>query len=101
MVMVSSTLVYGAHPRNPNFLTESAELRGHRDSRFINDKVRAEILVLGKEEVGRVGRDGSGQSQQAQEHPGEEEAPRDAGTGSGDWCAWCAPPTSTTTLSGR
>jgi UDP-glucose 4-epimerase len=42
VVMVSTTLVYGAHPHNPNFLTEDAELRGHRDSRFINDKVRAE-----------------------------------------------------------
>jgi UDP-glucose 4-epimerase len=41
-VMVSTTLVYGAHAHNPNFLTEDAELRGHRDSRFINDKVRAE-----------------------------------------------------------
>jgi UDP-glucose 4-epimerase len=40
--MVSTTLVYGAHRRNPNFLTEDAELRGHRDSRFVNDKVRAE-----------------------------------------------------------
>ena len=42
VVMISTTLVYGAHPKNPNFLTEDAELRGHRDSRFVNDKVRAE-----------------------------------------------------------
>jgi len=42
LVMVSTTMVYGAHPKNPNFLTEDAELRGHRDSRFINDKVKAE-----------------------------------------------------------
>ena len=41
-VMISNTLVYGAHPKNPNFITEDAELRGHRDSRFVNDKVRAE-----------------------------------------------------------
>src|SRR4029077_18979767 len=41
----STTLVYGAHPKNPNFLTEDAELRGHRDSRFVNDKVRAERQV--------------------------------------------------------
>src|SRR5690349_9722012 len=46
LVMVSTTLVYGAHPRNPNFLAETAELRGHRDSRFINDKVRAEKQAL-------------------------------------------------------
>ena len=42
LLMVSTTMVYGAHPQNPNFLTEEAELRGHRDSRFVNDKVRAE-----------------------------------------------------------
>jgi UDP-glucose 4-epimerase len=45
LVMLSTTLVYGAHPKNPNFLTEDAELRGHRDSRFVNDKVRAERQV--------------------------------------------------------
>jgi UDP-glucose 4-epimerase len=44
-VMISTTLVYGAHPKNPNFLIEEAELRGHRDSRFVNDKVRAERQV--------------------------------------------------------
>lgn len=45
LVMVSTTLVYGAHPKNPNFLVEDAELRGHRDSRFVNDKLRAEKQV--------------------------------------------------------
>ncbi|HEY0192295.1 MAG TPA: NAD-dependent epimerase/dehydratase family protein [Kofleriaceae bacterium] len=45
LVMVSTTLIYGAHPKNPNFLTEDAELRGHRDSRFVNDKVRADRQV--------------------------------------------------------
>jgi UDP-glucose 4-epimerase len=45
LVMISTTLVYGAHPKNPNFLTEDSELRGHRDSRFVNDKVRAERQV--------------------------------------------------------
>ncbi len=45
LIMVSTTLVYGAHRRNPNFLTEDAELRGHRDSRFVNDKVRAERQI--------------------------------------------------------
>jgi UDP-glucose 4-epimerase len=44
-VMISTTLVYGAHPSNPNFLTEDADLRGHRDSRFVNDKVRAERQI--------------------------------------------------------
>jgi UDP-glucose 4-epimerase len=42
VVMISTTLVYGASPDNPNFLSENHELRGHTDSRFINDKVRAE-----------------------------------------------------------
>ncbi|HWU90948.1 MAG TPA: NAD-dependent epimerase/dehydratase family protein [Kofleriaceae bacterium] len=45
LVMISTTLVYGAHPKNPNFLVEDAELRGHRDSRFVNDKLRAEKQV--------------------------------------------------------
>ena len=45
LVMISTTLVYDAHPKNPNFLTEDSELRGHRDSRFVNDKVRAERQV--------------------------------------------------------
>jgi len=44
-VMVSTTLIYGAHPKNPNFLVEDAELKGHRDSRFVNDKLRAEKHV--------------------------------------------------------
>jgi len=44
-VMISTTLVYGAHPKNPNFLIEESELKGHRDSRFVNDKVRAEKQV--------------------------------------------------------
>ena len=57
LVMISTTLVYGAHPKNPNFLTEDAELRGHRDSRFVNDKVRAERQVqrFAKEHPGRRG----------------------------------------------
>jgi len=44
VVMVSTTLVYGAHPKNPNFLTEDMELRGQTANagRFIGDKVRAE-----------------------------------------------------------
>src|SRR5262249_59950932 len=45
LILISTTVVYGAHPKNPNFLTEDAELRGHRDSRFVNDKVRAERQV--------------------------------------------------------
>ena len=41
-VMVGTTMTYGAYPHNPNYLPETAELHGHRDSRFINDKVRAD-----------------------------------------------------------
>jgi UDP-glucose 4-epimerase len=42
LVMISTTMVYGASPKNPNFLSESHELRGHPRSRFINDKVNVE-----------------------------------------------------------
>src|SRR5262249_10053801 len=41
-ILWSGTVVYGAHPLNPNFLTEEHELRGHPRSRFINDKLEAE-----------------------------------------------------------
>ena len=58
LVLLSTTMVYGAHPKNPNFLTEDAELRGHRDSRFVNDKLRAERQV----------------QRYAKEHPGVEVA---------------------------
>jgi UDP-glucose 4-epimerase len=44
-VLSSTTLVYGASPQNPNFLSETHELRGHPRSRFINDKVGAEKQV--------------------------------------------------------
>lgn len=44
-VLASTTLVYGASPRNPNFLGEDHELKGHPRSRFINDKVGAEKQV--------------------------------------------------------
>jgi UDP-glucose 4-epimerase len=45
LVLSSTTLVYGAHPLNPNFLSEEHELRGHPRSRFVNDKVAAERQV--------------------------------------------------------
>jgi UDP-glucose 4-epimerase len=41
-VLASSTIVYGATPLNPNFLAEDHPLRGHRRSRFVNDKLEAE-----------------------------------------------------------
>jgi len=46
LLMTSTTMVYGASPTNPNFLTEDDELKGHADSRFINDKVGAERQAL-------------------------------------------------------
>jgi UDP-glucose 4-epimerase len=45
LVLSSTPLVYGADPKNPNFLAESAELRGLPRSRFVNDKVNAEKQV--------------------------------------------------------
>jgi UDP-glucose 4-epimerase len=42
LVMLSTTLVYGAHPLNPNFLTEAHEPKGHPKSRFVKDKLEAE-----------------------------------------------------------
>lgn len=45
LVLASTTLVYGAHAANPNFLSERHELRGHARSRFVQDKVAAEKQV--------------------------------------------------------
>jgi UDP-glucose 4-epimerase len=46
LVVWSQTVVYGAHPLNPNFLTEDHELRGASSrSRFVKDKVEVERQV--------------------------------------------------------
>ncbi len=46
LVVWSQTVVYGAHPLNPNFLVEEHELRGDKSkSRFVRDKVEAERQV--------------------------------------------------------
>jgi UDP-glucose 4-epimerase len=46
LVVWSQTVVYGAHPANPNFLSEDHELRGGvSKSRFVKDKVEAERQV--------------------------------------------------------
>jgi UDP-glucose 4-epimerase len=46
LVVWSQTLVYGAHPLNPNFLTEEHALRGEQSrSRYVRDKVEAEKQV--------------------------------------------------------
>jgi UDP-glucose 4-epimerase len=42
MVMASSTLLYGPHPSNPNFLDEGRPLRGIAGCHFLSDKIEAE-----------------------------------------------------------
>jgi len=42
VVTQSTTMCYGAHPKNPNLLTESHPLRGAPTSRWVSDKVDAE-----------------------------------------------------------
>src|SRR5262245_35820467 len=46
VIVWSQTVVYGAHPLNPNFLSEEHELRGNLSrSRFVKDKVEVEKQV--------------------------------------------------------
>lgn len=42
VVMQSSTIVYGPHPKNPNFLDERHPLIGLPSSRYVRDRVEAE-----------------------------------------------------------
>jgi len=42
LVMWSSTLLYGAHPSNPNFLSENHPLRADTEEVFFADKIEAE-----------------------------------------------------------
>jgi UDP-glucose 4-epimerase len=44
-ILWSQTILYGALPSNPNFLTEAHPLRGNRESRFLVDKIEAEAVV--------------------------------------------------------
>jgi UDP-glucose 4-epimerase len=44
-LLLSTTLVYGASAGNPNWLSEMAPLRGLPGSRYVTDKVRAEMQV--------------------------------------------------------
>lgn len=44
-VLWSQTLLYGASPSNPNYLSESHPLRANPASRFLRDKVEAEEAV--------------------------------------------------------
>jgi len=45
LVLASTTMVYGAAARNPNFISEDAELRGKPSAPYIDDKVSAERQV--------------------------------------------------------
>jgi UDP-glucose 4-epimerase len=54
IVTWSQTWLYGAHPTNPNFLSEKHPLRARRTERFFADKMDAEADVL------RFGRPGQG-----------------------------------------
>jgi len=45
LVFMGSTMCYGAHPSNPNFLTEHAPLRGMPGFAFVQDKLEAETQV--------------------------------------------------------
>jgi UDP-glucose 4-epimerase len=45
LVVASSTMLYGARPDNPNFLTESHALRGHPLAHAVRDRVEMEGLL--------------------------------------------------------
>ncbi len=46
LIVWSQTLVYGAHPTNPNYLTEDHALRGEQSrSRYVRDKAEVEKQV--------------------------------------------------------
>ena len=46
IVLRSTTMLYGAHPTNPNYLTEAHPLRARRSEPFFADKMAAEADVL-------------------------------------------------------
>jgi UDP-glucose 4-epimerase len=46
LVLWSQTILYGAHPTNPNFLSERHPLRADEDEPFFADKIAAEREVL-------------------------------------------------------
>ncbi|MEZ4216297.1 MAG: NAD-dependent epimerase/dehydratase family protein [Myxococcota bacterium] len=45
LVVQSSTMAYGAHASNPNFLTESHPLRGHPDAHNVQNRVEVESIL--------------------------------------------------------
>lgn len=56
LVMWSQSLLYGAHPTNPNFLSEKHPLRARRTEPFFLDKIEAESEAL------RFGKPGQGRT---------------------------------------
>src|SRR5262249_40046374 len=46
LVMWSQTLLYGAHPSNPNFISERHPLRAPDDEPFFADKIEAEAEAV-------------------------------------------------------
>jgi UDP-glucose 4-epimerase len=56
LVLFSHTFLYGAHPTNPNFLSEKHPLRARRTEPFLADKIEAESEAL------RFGRPGQGRT---------------------------------------
>jgi UDP-glucose 4-epimerase len=56
LVMWSQSLLYGAHPTNPNFLSEKHPLRARRTESFFADKIEAESEAL------RFGKPGQGRT---------------------------------------
>ena len=45
LVLASTTMLYGARPDNPNFLSEDHPLRGHADAHCVMNRVEVEGLV--------------------------------------------------------
>jgi UDP-glucose 4-epimerase len=45
LVVASSTMLYGPHPDNPNFLAESHPLRGHARAHAVRDRIEMESLL--------------------------------------------------------
>lgn len=56
IILWSQTILYGAHPTNPNFLTERHTLRADADEPFFADKIAAEreVLAFGSKSKGSV-----------------------------------------------
>ena len=45
LVVASTTMLYGAHPNNPNFIQEDQPLRGHAHAHCVQNRVAAEKML--------------------------------------------------------